>query len=350
MYQRKTRRYGAVMLALSLCLRLFMFLGLDAKAAVFLSEAAKSREFARWMLFLETGRAVTLPEEPTEPEQLFVLEILPEEQPEPEETPETPAKTELSLPVARTVSVAGACTYSYDKAALLARPSRMDFSGEGPHVLIVHTHGTEAYTPSQDLSYTATTAYRTLEADKSVIRVGQALAETLEAKGISVIHDTSINDYPSYNTSYWNTLQKIQQWQAQYPSLQMVIDIHRDAAEDDSGNAMALSAQAEGESCARLMLVVGTDQGGLSHPNWQENLANALKLQSVLEGAYPGLCRSIDLRTERFNQHAAPGSILVEVGTQGNTLPQALASAKLLGEAIGNMISAMEAYGGRLEP
>ena len=346
MYQRKSRRFGAFMLAVSLCLRLCMFLGLDAKAAAFISQAAQSREFARWMLFLETGRMAELPEE--EPERLYVLEILPEEQPTqadepPKEEPPAPP------PLAQSVAVAGACTYSYDKAALLAQPTQMDFSGQGPHVLIVHTHGSEAYTPSPGLSYTATTAYRTLDTDKSVIAVGKRLAETLEKSGIAVIHDTKINDYPSYNSSYWNTLRQIEQWKAQYPSLQMVIDIHRDGAEDDRGNALALSTQAGGESCARLMLVVGTDQGGLSHGNWQENLANALKLQSVLEGAYPGLCRPIDLRTERFNQHAAPGSILVEVGSHGNTLPQALASAELLGKSIATMIETLKTTGGTLQ-
>lgn len=360
MYQRKSRRYGALMLAVSICLRLCMFLGLDAKAAAFLSDAAKNREFARWMLFLETGQAVSLPEEA--PERLFVLEILPE-QSEKEEAPaaaeegpapapvaQAPVSAPAPLPLAQAsaISVAGGCTYAYDKAALLARPSQMDFSGPGPHVLIVHTHGSEAYTPTVGTEYTPSTAYRTLETDKSVIRVGAVLAETLKENGISVIHDTKINDYPSYNTSYWTTLQQIEAWKTRYPNIQMVIDIHRDAAVDDAGNAVALSARAGGESCARLMLVVGTDQGGLSHPNWQENLANALKLQSVLEGAYPGLCRSMDLRTERFNQHAAPGSILVEVGTHGNTLPQAMASAELLGRSIAQMIAAMQDHGGKL--
>lgn len=342
MYREKSRRYGALMLAVSVCLRLCMALGLDAKAAAFLTNAAKSREFARWMLFLETGQAVSaVPEE--EPERLFVLEIEPT--PEPESAPpantEAPPQEPLPLIPADKLSVAGACTYSFDKQALLARPTQMDFSGPGPHILIVHTHGSEAYTP--------TAGYRTLNTDQSVVKVGAVLAETLTNAGFSVIHDKTINDHPSFNSAYWTTLQKIENWKAQYPNLQMVIDIHRDAAEDEAGNAVALSTQAAGESCARLMLVVGTDQGGLSHPNWQENLANALKLQSVLEGSFPGLCRSMDLRTERFNQHATPGSILVEVGTHGNTLNQAMASAELLGEGIARMLRAMAENGGRLE-
>ena len=345
MYREKSRRYGALMLAVSVCLRLCMALGLDAKAAAFLTNAAKSREFARWMLFLETGQAVSaVPEE--EPDRLFVLEIEPpptstaEPEPAPPADTEPPPQEPLPLISADKLSVAGACTYSYDKQTLLARPTQMDFSGPGPHILIVHTHGSEAYSP--------TAGYRTLNTDQSVVKVGAVLAETLTDAGLSVIHDPSINDHPSFNSAYWTTLQKIERWKSQYPNLQMVIDIHRDAAEDDKGNAVALSAQAGGENCARLMLVVGTDQGGLSHPNWQENLANALKLQSVLEGASPGLCRSIDLRTERFNQHATPGSILVEVGTHGNTLTQALASAKLLGEGVAAMVLTLEKNGGLL--
>ncbi len=348
MYREKSRRYGAAMLAISVCLRLCMLLGLDAKAAAFLTNAAKNRDFARWMLFWETGQAVTAPE--PEPERLFVLEIEPPVSPQPLPQPvlsEEPEPKQPTTPADR-LSVTGACTYSYDKASLLSRPTQMDFSGPGPHILIVHTHGSEAYTPTTGLEYRPTTAYRTMDSEKSVVRVGAVLAQTLTEAGFSVIHDKSINDYPSFNDAYWTTLQKIQLWQTRYPNLQMIIDVHRDAAQDDKGNAVALSAQADGESCARLMLVVGTDQGGLSHPNWQENLSNALKLQSVLEGAHPGLCRSMDLRTERFNQHAAPGSLLVEIGTHGNTLPQAINSAKLLGEGIAQMLRIMEANGGTL--
>ena len=233
-------------------------------------------------------------------------------------------------------------------AALLARPTAMNLTGEGPKVLIVHTHGSEAYTPEAGLEYQSLGSHRTLDTSRSVVQVGAVLAKTLEQAGVSVIHDTSINDYPSYNDSYWTTLQRIEQWKSQYPSIQMVIDVHRDAVTGEDGQAVALSATAEGESCARLMLVVGTDQGGLTHPNWQENLANALKLQAVLQSSYPGLCRSMDLRTERFNQHAAPGSLFVEVGTHGNTLSQAMKSAELLGQSLGQMLAVLEQNGGTL--
>ncbi len=351
MYQRKSRIYCVLMLAVSICLRLCMLLGLDAKAAAALSSAASQPEFARWMLFLETGQAVTVEEKSPET-QLWVLRVEQEQvpsqpaadnapaAPEPEPVPElVPEPVPTVTPVsAEKITVSGGCTYAYDKAALLAQPSALDFSGEGPHILIVHTHGSEAYTQEPGWEYESLEPYRTLDPARSVIAVGQALADTLEQHGFSVIHDTTVNDHPSYNTSYWTTLQRIEDWKRQYPQLQMVIDVHRDAVEDGSGNAVALSAQSGGEDCARLMLVVGTDQGGLSHPNWRENLSNALKLQSVLEAMAPGLCRNLDLRTERFNQHATPGSILVEVGTNGNTLEQALRSAAILGDGLAQTV------------
>ena len=362
MYQRKSRRCCALMLAVSICLRLCLLLGLDAKAAAWLSHVAAQPEFARWMLFLETGSAVPLEQEAEKP-RLWVLrmEQAPQDKPQPEDPKpvpeETPAaqapeamETRIITPVASDqITVAGGCTYTFDKAALLTRPSALDFSGSGPQILIVHTHGTEAYAQEPGWEYDDLGGNRTLNPERSVIAVGEALAQVLERYGFSVIHDTTVNDYPSYNDSYWTTLSRIESWQKQYPGLQMVIDVHRDAVEDEAGNAVALSSLTDGESCAKLMLVVGTDQGGLQHPNWQENLANALKLQSVLEGAYPGLCRNMDLRTERFNQHATPGSMLVEVGTNGNTLQQALRSAELLGEGLAQMLLTLQANGGALQ-
>ena len=346
MYQRNSRRCGALMLAVSVCLRICMFLGLDARAAAYLTNAAKSTEFARWMLFLETGQAVEVVETPPQ-SHLWVLEV---EQPPQPEVVEVPIHVEVDKPLqtvsADRISVAGGCTYTFDKAALLARPSAIPAD---PTVLIVHTHGSEAYTPEPGLEYVSEGNYRTLDTERSVIRVGDTLAETLENRGITVIHDRSLNDYPSYNDSYWTTLQKIEQWKAQYPEIQVVIDLHRDAVADDTGKAVALSAEAGGERVARLMLVVGTDQGGLSHPNWQENLANALKLQSVLEAQHPGLCRNLDLRTERFNQHMTPGSLLVEVGTNGNTLTQAIRSAELLGESLADLLQELSSNAGTLD-
>lgn len=350
MYQRKSRQCCAAMVIVSLLLRLCMMLGLDALAASAVLDAAEKPEFARFMLWLETGRVAHTPV-PDVSRDLWILRWEQETEPAAPEDSSMPEETALlptALAAAGEITVAGGCTYRVDTAALLSRPSQLNLSGDGPKVLIVHSHGTEAYTPSDGRTYTESGSWRTLDTDKSVVQVGAVLAETLEKFGVEVIHDTTLNDYPSYNLSYTNSLARIQSWTARYPELQMVIDLHRDAAQDAGGQAVALSSTQQGESCAQLMLVVGTDQGGLPHPGWQENLANALKLQSVLEGMYPGLCRNVDLRTERFNQHMTPGSLLVEVGVNGNTLTQAENSARLLGEAIARMLSSLQHTGGTL--
>lgn len=337
MYQRKSRQYCALMLIVSVCLRVCMFLGLDDRLWHLASDVLQDPKTAEFLLFLETGQRVELTE--PQPQVLTVSVAAPQPKPVPMTVvTKEPTKTAS----AEDLSVVGACTYAYDKQALLARPSTLDFSGEGPQVLIVHSHSTEAYTPSDGLTYREVPSYRTLDETRNVIAVGAVLAEALQRQGVNVIHDTSVNDYPDYNTSYWNTLQRIEQWQAQYPGIQLILDIHRDAVENEDGEAVALLSTQAGQQAAQLMLVVGTDEGGLEHPNWQDNLANALKLQSVLVGEYPGLCRKLDLRTERFNQHVAPGAMLIEVGTNGNTLTQAKASAELLADAIVRTMELME--------
>lgn len=344
MYRKKSRQCCAAMLIVSVCLRLCMALGLDKRLEDLAVKVITDPKTAQFLLYLETGQIADVPART--PSFVIVKQSAPEprqeQQPEPE--PEAPIETVS----ADEITVAGACSYAYDKQTLLARPTTLDLSLSGPQILIVHSHSTEAYADTDGLTYEPIDTYRTLDETRNVIAVGAVLAEALTQRGIEVIHDTAVNDYPDYNTSYYNSLQRIEQWKAQYPGIQMVIDIHRDAVEDEQGQAVALLSEQQGQSVAQLMLVVGTDEGGLEHPNWQENLANALKLQSVLQAGHPGLCRKLDLRTERFNQHAAAGSILVEVGTNGNTLTQAKASAELLGDALADLIAALQENGGTL--
>ena len=221
-----------------------------------------------------------------------------------------------------------------DKAALLTRPSALSAKADGPKVLIVHTHTSEAYTPEPGWEYESSDPLRTGDAEHSVVRLGTRVAELLNAHGIETLHDTALNDYPSYNGAYERMRQTIEGYLAQYPSIEMVLDLHRDAANDPAGMPVAFTAEVDGARCAQLMLVVGSDEGGLTHPDWKENLANALKLQALLNRIAPGLCRDIDLRTERFNQHETPGSLLVEFGCTGNTLAEALRSADYLAQAL----------------
>lgn len=228
------------------------------------------------------------------------------------------------------IRIIGSCTYAYDAAALLSAPLKVRFSSDAPQVLIVHTHTTEAYAETE--------GYSSTDPEKNVVAVGNVIAEMLEKNGIPTLHETGLNDVYGYQDAYERMDTVIADYLAQYPSIQMVIDVHRDSFEDSSGNMAGPVVTAGGMECAKLMLVMGTDEGGLYHPNWQDNLSCALKLQSMLLGTYPSVCRDLLLRQSRYNQHRTPCSMLVEIGASGNTLLQAQNTARLFAEAVSRLI------------
>lgn len=236
---------------------------------------------------------------------------------------------------AGSIVIHGNCTLDYDRAALLAAPLPAAATAEGPQVLIVQTHSTEAYEPEPGWEYEETEPYRTLDPNYSVIRVGAEIAGVLESCGISVIHDQTINDYPSYSGSYDRMAETIQNYLAAYPTIRMVVDVHRDAIETASG-AMGGTAK---NGTARVMLVSGTDEGGLYHPHWQQNLSCALKLERLLESESPGTSRGIALVTQRYNQHLTPLSLLAEFGAAGDTLLEALSAARSFGKSLARLLS-----------
>jgi stage II sporulation protein P len=167
-----------------------------------------------------------------------------------------------------------------------------------------------------------------------MISVGAHLARLLEAGGIRVIQDTAIHDAYSYSQAYFNSRKSMEDYLKEYPSIRLVLDLHRDAIEDAGGNQIAQTVFSNGTVLAPLMLVVGTNYGGYIHPEWRENLALALKLQTQLEGICPGICRDISLRSDRFNQDLSTGALLVEVGASGNTREQALRAVEMLAQGI----------------
>ncbi len=236
------------------------------------------------------------------------------------------------------IAIGGSAQSAVDKASLLLSP--LELQADEPLVLIVHTHTSEAYTPEPGWEYEPTDAFRTQDPAYNVVRVGDELAQELERLGVGTIHDTTVHDAPEYQGAYERSFDTISAQLAAHPSIQIVLDIHRDAAEDAEGNALSRQTEIGDETCAQLMLVVGTDEGGLSHPNWQENLSFALKLQALLNRDDPGLCRDLSLRKERFNQQFTPCSLLVEVGAAGNTLAQALPSMRYLAGAIAKIVEA----------
>lgn len=224
--------------------------------------------------------------------------------------------------------------YAIDVDGLLAQPLEFDMDSGGPKVLIVHTHTSESYAPSEAFNYTPTDNVRTEDNNFNVVRVGDEIEKELLKNGISVIHDPSLNDYPSYNGSYTKTLGVIEDNLEKYPSIEIVLDVHRDFTERDDGTALKPVTTIDGQKAAQMMFVVGTDAMDLYHPNWKHNLSFALKINQKLNQLYPMLTRCVNIRTERFNQHMTKGSMILEMGSHCNTLDEVLPTGRYVAQAI----------------
>ena len=209
-----------------------------------------------------------------------------------------------------------------------------------PYVLIVHTHTTEAYTPQGQTTYNKGDSTRTTDPSLSVVRVGVEIKNALKAAGIGVIHDTTINDYPSYNGSYKKTLGLIEEHLKKNPSIQIVLDVHRDGIIRDDGAKIKLCVDINSKKTAQVMLVMGTDEGGLKHEQWRENLKLGLRIQDKMTTMYEGLAKPVSVVRERYNQHATLGSMIIEVGSDGNTLEEAILAGGYFGKAMAEAIKA----------
>ena len=202
---------------------------------------------------------------------------------------------------------------------------------ENKNIILFHTHSCESYTSSEKYPYTPTGNYRTTDLNFTVTRVGTELETYLKKYNYNVVHNTDYHDYPAYNGSYTRSLKTVENILQTTPS-DIIIDIHRDAI--GSRNDYAPTVRIGDEEAAQLMFVIGTDAGGLWHPNWRENLKFALKIQSKAEEMYPGLFKTMMLTESRYNQHTGKYASIIEVGATGNTLEQCLTSMKYLAEVM----------------
>ncbi len=306
------RRVGVTAVLCALVLRLWAW-GLPEKAASFLTEP----NIAAFLIYLETGRDVRFSSSKAVFSPNFV------------ESP-PPVLPEAVIPAfsgEEKVELTYAVKKSPDIPALLSKPLEWDLRGEEPTVLILHTHSTESYT-KQGEDYTETSAWRTLDQDYNMLSLGKRVGELLAEQGIGVVQDRELHDYPSYNGSYVHARKSMQAYLKEYPSIRLVLDLHRDAS-GGAGGQMRTRAEVEGQPSAQLMLVLGTN-----HDAYEENLSLALKLHVLLEQAHPGIMRPLQLRAQRFNQDLCPGALLVEVGAAGNSHAEALQAAQALAEAI----------------
>lgn len=214
-----------------------------------------------------------------------------------------------------------------DLKELLAKPLAWQLRTDEPTVLILHTHATESYQPSGQ-GYKQLAPWRTLDEDCNMLSIGARVAEQLEAGGIHVLQDRSLHDYPSYNDSYIDARSTLSDYMARYPSIRMVLDLHRDAT-DSAKNQLRTVAQVDGNPTAQLMVIVATN-----HPDYETNLSLGAKLHLQLEQQAPGITRPLQLSAQRFNQDLCPGALLVEVGAAGNSHAEALRAADQLASAI----------------
>jgi stage II sporulation protein P len=215
----------------------------------------------------------------------------------------------------------------------MLNPDGLDFNKSD--VIIFHTHTCESYTPTEAFSYEESGTFRTTDLNYSVSRVGDSLSEQLTSYGFNVTHDKTYHDYPAYSGSYGRSMSTVQGILNNQPNSDIIIDLHRDAIADTS---YAPSVQIGDEIASQLMFVIGTDGGGLEHPNWQQNLKFAISIQKKANELYPGLFRSILIRNSRYNQQLGKAACIIEVGATGNTLEQSMTSMKYLAKVFDEVL------------
>ncbi len=278
------------------------------------------------------------------------VSFVPEESPEPEycvDVMESHADEVRETTILGGLSIKNETGYRVDPGAILLAGPGIRLPAEGPQILLIHTHGSEAYTQAGLDRYEANDTCRTDDTRHNIVRVGDELASLLEAAGLRVLHDREIYDYPSYTGSYTRSGEAVERYLSEYPGIAVVIDIHRDALGSD-GVVYKTMAEEEGVVSSQAMLLVGTDASGLEHPDWRTNLALALYLQEAVGRKHPTLMRPVTLVQQRYNQHLSPGSLILEVGCSGNTLQEALAAIRLFADGAAPAFAALT-EGGTIE-
>mgnify|MGYP002579836342 FL=1 len=210
-----------------------------------------------------------------------------------------------------------------------------DIKIDNKNIVIFHTHSCESYTSSEKYPYTQTGNFRTTDLKYTVTQVGSELENYLKKYNLNVVHDTSYHDYPSYTGSYTRSLKTVENILQTTPS-DIIIDLHRDAI--GSRADYAPTVKIGDDYAAQIMFVIGTNEGGLYHPNWNQNLKFAVNVQQKAEEMYPGLFKPMMVTKSRYNQHTGKYANIMEVGATGNTLEQCLTSMKYLSAVLNEVM------------
>ena len=227
-----------------------------------------------------------------------------------------------------------------DVSKLLQRKADLTVKKDAPCVLIFHTHTTESYQYLDRSYYTTDVPTRDNDKGKNMVRVGDEICAELERMGCAVLHDTGIHD-ARYTGAYARSRETVQAYQKKYPTLQVLLDIHRDAIQLSNGTKIKPVATINGKQAAQVMIITGCQENGngvTEFPDWEQNLVFALQLQEKMESAFPGLTRPVFFSPRRYNMHLSHCSLLLEVGSDANTLAEAAYSGRLIGHALGLLL------------
>ena len=315
--------------------------GLSAAAVLTLSQSpllfSARQEIAGLRQQTEETPEETVPAPVTQPVQ---------EEPQPAPVPAgtdngVPAKTLVptdpsGYTVCGRVYISNSTKYTLTGEELL-KPFAAELTGDAPQILILHSHGSEGYTPAEDDGIVWSGNCRTTDSRYNVVRMGDAMAEVFGEAGISVLHDRTLYDDPLYEGAYGRSVEGIEGYLEKYPSLTFILDIHRDAVEDAQHRQYKLISL-EDPNAAQLSFIMGSN-----HDGWQENLKLAVAVAEAVKADYPTVMRPITLRNSNYNQHKSLGSMLVEVGAAGNSLDEALNSARIFADGFARVVLATKA-------
>lgn len=237
----------------------------------------------------------------------------------------------------------GNSNYDANIKQLLASSAKCKIKkNAGYQVLLVHTHTTEGYADSDKDWYSKSYNPRTTDKSESVVAVADEIEKQLNAAGIKTLHVTTYHDYPEYTGAYNRARETIKSYLKKYPSIEMVIDVHRDSMTQDDGTKLKPTVTIDGKKAAQVMIISGCDNDGkLNFSGWRDNLIIAAQLQKQMATDYKGLARPLYFAPFRYNMDLTPNSLLIEFGTDVNTLEEATYSGKMVGKSL---VKVLEKY------
>ncbi len=237
------------------------------------------------------------------------------------------------------VAMKNSTGYTVDVASELSKDLPFEIQDSRvTQVLIVHTHSCESYMDSDCGYYTESFYPRTTDNEQNVTAVGDAIAESLKENGIGVVHATTQHDNPSYDGAYSRSYDTIMSYLDRYKDIKVVLDIHRDSMTTDSNSRLKPTFYYNGQKAAQIMIMTGYDSSYSHFPMWEDNLNFAVKLQNTCESMYKGMTRPLNFGEFTYNMNANSGSLLIEVGTDANTLSEAVLTGELLGNALAQVL------------